>query len=34
VCVFEAEASFLGLVPAGSPKRIITAPVPSRGMRT
>jgi RES domain-containing protein len=34
LCAFGAEADFPGVVPAGSPERIIVAPVPPRGMRT
>jgi RES domain-containing protein len=34
VCVFASDDRFLGVVPAGSPERIIAAPVPPRGMRT
>jgi RES domain-containing protein len=34
MCVFGADAGFPGVVPAGSPERIIAAPVPPRGMRT
>jgi hypothetical protein len=34
VCVFASPDGFPGLVPAGSPERIIAAPAPPRGMRT
>jgi hypothetical protein len=34
VCVFAGEVGFAGVVPTGSPERIIAAPVPPRGMRT
>lgn len=34
VCVFASDDGFPGVVPAGSPERIIAAPVPPRGMRT
>jgi hypothetical protein len=34
LCVFASAGGSPGVVPAGSPVRIIAAPVPPRGMRT